>query len=347
MAGKDHLDTETSVSAEITGSGLKASAKSRFIAAVDRLGGNIIDLINTPIEARNNQARTLADSRARMLEKVTEIALKKINEDPSLVDRAIEAQFQSILNRQANKDGVLAKAIEELRARPPSDAQAANGNPRLDESFLNPFERFAEDASTEDLREKWARILASEIREPGSVTPRFLRIVNEIDAFEAATFAELNEHRAAFVIPICLNKNVGWNKWSALEASGLIVPSIFGQVRKFTLISDISGMKVWTMLFNRFGLGFPASVSLGRLPHAETGHSAHPIEVFDDTPQIPVRIITDEGMTLTKLMEDNEEEVVLRLCQKISDAVGENIFIYERYNEEDWIVTRSVDPLSL
>ena len=40
---EDHLDKATSVSLELTESGVKAKAKSRFVAAVDRFGGNLVE----------------------------------------------------------------------------------------------------------------------------------------------------------------------------------------------------------------------------------------------------------------------------------------------------------------
>jgi hypothetical protein len=46
----DPLDKSTSIEAELTPAGLNLNAKSRFVAAIDRLWGNIVDLGNIPIE---------------------------------------------------------------------------------------------------------------------------------------------------------------------------------------------------------------------------------------------------------------------------------------------------------
>lgn len=43
-ANGDHLSNELSVEASLTESGVKASAKSRFLSAIDRMLGGIMDL---------------------------------------------------------------------------------------------------------------------------------------------------------------------------------------------------------------------------------------------------------------------------------------------------------------
>jgi hypothetical protein len=53
---------------------------------------------------------------------------------------------------------------------------------------MNRFERFAEDASTDELRQRWGRVLSAEIRKPGTFSPKVLRIVDEIDQSTAAIF---------------------------------------------------------------------------------------------------------------------------------------------------------------
>jgi hypothetical protein len=52
MSGDDHLDKETSVVVDLTPTGVTAKAKSRFVAAIDRLCGNAVELANTSMENR-------------------------------------------------------------------------------------------------------------------------------------------------------------------------------------------------------------------------------------------------------------------------------------------------------
>jgi hypothetical protein len=55
---KDPLDTSISIGAELTNSGLNVNAKSRAVAAIDRLVGSAADFLNIPIERRNVRERT-------------------------------------------------------------------------------------------------------------------------------------------------------------------------------------------------------------------------------------------------------------------------------------------------
>src|SRR6185312_17311032 len=125
--GKDHLDNETSVSADLTPTGVKASAKSRLVAAIDRLGGNIVDFVNIPIEAKNAEKRAVMDGRTRAIDAMTSIGIERMKADPEFAERAIRSNLGSIFARQENKDAVVEKAIEDLRRQPPSDEDARSG----------------------------------------------------------------------------------------------------------------------------------------------------------------------------------------------------------------------------
>ena len=159
MEKEDHLDKETSVSAELTPTGgVKASARSRAVAAFDRLIGNAFEKWNAPMEAKAAEVRAVSDSRLKVIEAVTALGLDKLRNNSEMAARAIENHFGKILDRQDNKEAVVAAAVEDLRLQPPTEQEASSGEDELQGPFVNRFERYAEEATTDGLRQKWGRV---------------------------------------------------------------------------------------------------------------------------------------------------------------------------------------------
>ena len=110
-------------------------------------------------------------------------------------------------------------ALEDLRetagALPPPRTEAA------DEDWLNVFSRYAEDASSERLQQLFAKVLAGEIRKPGSFSLSTMRFIAELDRETAAAFKEA----AAYVTDDYIYKrNERTNDlagWLSLEDAGL------------------------------------------------------------------------------------------------------------------------------
>ena len=66
MSGDEHLDKETSVAVDLTPTGVTAKAKSRFVAAVDRLCGNAVELVNTQMERRISRDRAAIEGEKKL-----------------------------------------------------------------------------------------------------------------------------------------------------------------------------------------------------------------------------------------------------------------------------------------
>ncbi|SFP57934.1 Protein of unknown function [Tranquillimonas alkanivorans] len=91
---------------------------------------------------------------------------------------------------QTNREAVAAVAVEDLQTTPPSP-----GTEGPSDDWMNRFERYAEDASSEDLRMMYGKLLASEIREPGKIAPTTVHFVSMLDT-ETAQLIER-------VLPVC------------------------------------------------------------------------------------------------------------------------------------------------
>ncbi|MGX9572601.1 DUF2806 domain-containing protein [Mesorhizobium sp. f-mel] len=314
MEKEDHLDKETSVSAEITPTLLKASARSRAIAAFDRMVGNVFERISAPMEAKTAEARAISDSRLKFIEALTTMGLEKFHTDPEAAARAIENHFGKIFGQHNNKEAVVAAAIEDLREQPPSDQEASSGGDRLEGIFIDRFERYAEEATTDELREKWGRVLAAEIRKPGTFSAKVLRAVDELDATTALLFEKVCKSRVGNLLPKSTVGELTFAEIAQLTEGGLLIDPGLGQVSMFSKITNAAGIELWFASYKRFGLSFLQSETITWTKDL--------LQERDGRPAIPVYVLTEVGYAVSSILPDTEFQALSNIASKLATTIG-------------------------
>jgi hypothetical protein len=85
-----------------------------------------------------------------------------------------------------NRAAITKAALDEIKEEPGNtDAKEA-----IDDDWLNTFARIAEDKSSEDLQKLFGKILAGEIRQPGSFSLRTIQFVSTLSREEAQSISE-------------------------------------------------------------------------------------------------------------------------------------------------------------
>ncbi len=332
MSNKDHLDKETSASFDITLTGSSAKARSRFVAAVDRLGGNIVELINVPIEQRNSRLRAKISADGNLIEAITQKAIERLDNDSEFADRAISLHLGGLLRKQQNKDAVIEEAMEDLRISPPSGVQAETGGETLGDEFLDRFERHAEEASSEKLRQKWGKVLASEIRKPGTFSLKALRIVDELDAKTAQYFEHVCRSRIDSCIPKCLNAHLSFEMHMKLIEAGLMVESDLGLICVFRPLGSVGKKEVWFCYLGEYGLSFPKDVDFPRGNVLGT----EPIVSHESAPAIPVYRLTEVGHAISSILPDHQEAALDQLISHMSPHLTDGVLSkYRRVPNSD------------
>lgn len=190
MKQDDHLSNEVGVEARVTETGLSAKAKSRAIAAFDRLLGSIIDIPISKLESYANRTRAQGRLETSILDAATDRVAGEIGSQTDAA-RLIDEFSASQVRLLANKGCVVQQAVEHLclpgpegKTEPDSDIE------EVDPDWLNNFGRYAEMASSEKVRDLWAKVLAGEVRHPGSFSLTTLRLLTELDQQMASWFEE-------------------------------------------------------------------------------------------------------------------------------------------------------------
>jgi hypothetical protein len=195
-------------------------------SAVSRLIGGAVEIPGAWLEQKAQVIKDRTKARTELNNAVTEQAIKEVQSDPDLRRRAAESLIAREFRTQINKEAVAAKTIEILAnstqqepSRGPDQRDPAE--PAAD--WMNAFERYAADATSDRLRETWAKILADQIQRPDTFSVKTLRIVSELDPelarqFEMAAQHVLNDK----FIPKFEKSVIPLEVATQLEESGLI-----------------------------------------------------------------------------------------------------------------------------
>jgi hypothetical protein len=308
----DHLDKEKSISVELTERGLKASSNLRSINAFERLLGNLPELLNVKLERYISRERATIDGEKAVIDTAAAYVVDRIGRDNEFAARVFQNGFRLDAQRQLNKDGVVGAALQDLTASPPSEQEANSGPASLTPEFMDRLERYAEEATTEDLRARWGRILASEIRRPGTFSSRVLRITDEIDAETALMFEKVCVNRFNDMLLRPLMGELPFDLKNRLQEAELITdPGITGQVMLFSQANMDDGRPIWVAEFGDTAFAFDKSKTV-------SGDPSMPLTMHEGQLGIPIYVLTSAGQALGTILEDHTAQAVenLRLVIK-------------------------------
>lgn len=311
----DHLDKETSVSVAYTDNSIKAGAKSRFVAAIDRLGGNVVDSANAAIEAYAEKRRAKTKGEVRLIEAITDYGVAQLGADPKTAERAFQRHFRKVLSQQENIDHVLLEAKADLELNPPS-ADDPDQTEELSEEFMDRFEEYSSTATTEELRQRWGRVLASEVRKPGTFSGKVLRVIDEMDTATAQLFEEVCKSRISNLVIRCVSGALPFQTTASLTTSGLMLEAGMGQSLGLSEIETSDVGKIWGFA-TEFGLiGLPNSVK-PKIDYEDAGC----LRIEGDKPRIPVYVLTDVGAAIASILPDTQADVFYRYASILKEGV--------------------------
>ncbi|MBX5268561.1 DUF2806 domain-containing protein [Rhizobium sp. NLR17b] len=312
---EDHLDKETSISAELTETGVKAAAKSRAVASFDRLLGSISDAGSAWFEGISGRRRAKTEGERQLIEATARYGMERMQMDEAFANRAFENHFRKIAGQQVNKDAVVVEAIEDLRRTPPTDQEAEAGPAAVSEEFISRFEKFAEGASSEELRERWGRILAGEIRKPGTFSPKVLRATDELEADAATLFESLMPYRVREILISSLMPELTFQQKLSLISAGLIVdPGIAGHRNTFGTVTVEDGEEHWATSFGDFMISFPTTTPV-------VSKNNDLISLDQHKPAFKVYVLTDVGRALSSIIPSDDRLVGVQYAKKLISEV--------------------------
>lgn len=249
---------------------------------------------------------------------VSKAASDLASSDVEIAARAMNSLLRKEYRKQENKEAVVHEALSSLKedqriqeeSPPKLDTETP---PLIDDDWLNIFERYAENCSSDKARTLWAKVLAGEIRKPGQFSPKTMRFLSEFSQDEARIFSDVAAGAIDRIVPYA---ELGDNLTSILEleAAGLITGGSGGGLSQ---TYDLSSEGVWFYALTYFGL------IVRGVPHTKI--------------EVPILILTNVGREVLSLMDRQDEISILkaaaRAFNKNKNTSGEIVRIIERLGE--------------
>lgn len=195
--------------------------------ALDRLLGAAADVPAAWLAQKKAKIDAQTESYKLVEASIAQAAAVGAGADLDTAQRAMNVLVRKEYRKQTNREAVAAAMVEDMREHASEAADGASSPPaaELDEDWLNLFERYVEDASSDRLQGLWGRVLAGEIRKPGRFSARTLRFLSEFSQADALSFEVFAKNAFGDAAPkklVMPSDKEDIRHLINLEASGLI-----------------------------------------------------------------------------------------------------------------------------
>ena len=202
------LDIVTDLALDST---IPAPIRKNAFKAFDRLCSALIDVPVGALERRSVEKRAESEARIKIRNEITTQIIQQTQVDPGYALRAGHKYAEKIIQEQLNLDKISAIAASELKnseSDNPTNSDMSEPNKEqsvgstnqgthsgeektIDDYWLNIFATEARPINTEEMQHRFGRVLAGEIRKPGSYSIKAVKILGELDQDIAALFKKL------------------------------------------------------------------------------------------------------------------------------------------------------------
>ena len=241
--------------ARITDGGLPQVLAGPAGKAISRLIGAGVEIPAAYLEGIAQGIRDKSEARSQISQAIAKQAASKAIDDPEVMQRAMYNMLERSYRTQKNKDAVAKVAVEDLIDRPPTvDSEGPS------DDWMTKFERYAEDASSDELRAMFGKLLAGEAREPGTISQSTMHFVSMLDG-ETAKLIER-------VLPSCTIAGIALfetlnPKLSVAELSFIEQAGFWSADKTFNVKLDSQGVaiRLVDIAYNGFAIrGTPNTV---------------------------------------------------------------------------------------
>jgi Protein of unknown function (DUF2806) len=210
MADEDHCNPSATDDEGITSQAIAVIdqlAPDGWRSKLARAAAQLLVGTRTGAQLYANTRETLdeIEGRSAMNKQLYAIAAQQVANDPDQVERAKARLIGQTLTKQANIEAVITGANTKMLALPPpaesevelvpDEVSAISGETSPDEplsaDWAASFSEVAENANSEDLRDRLSRVLAGEIAAAGTFPRSTLRAIAELERTELEALVSL------------------------------------------------------------------------------------------------------------------------------------------------------------
>lgn len=187
--------------------------------ALSRLIGAAVEIPAGLLDEQAQKIKDRTEARSKVMQSIAAKAAELAVADPAVMERGLHSLLGKAYREQENREDVAKKAAEHLQADPPpADSEGPS------DDWMNVFEDRAAKASSEDLRELLSRILAGEVRRPGSFSLSTMHLISILDQPTAQKLAKLAPYvwDGSTVLKTTIDAVLPYSELLELEDIGLI-----------------------------------------------------------------------------------------------------------------------------
>ena len=150
--------------------GIPAPVRRNFLKAFGQLCTAAIDIPAAYLTGMADERRAETAARIRLINTSARQISEQMQTDPEYARVAVQKFGQRVLREQVNLDLISQKAASEIRDASDTIDQSYSEESAetISDDWLNAFETEARQKSTEEMQTYFGKILAGEIRKPGS-----------------------------------------------------------------------------------------------------------------------------------------------------------------------------------
>ena len=186
-------DIITDLVADTAVPAIPAPVRRNLLKAFGQLCSAAIDYPVAYLTGKADEKRAETAARIKLINtSATQIA-QQMQTDPEYARVAVQKFGHRVLREQVNLDLISQRAASAIRDSEDSVSQSVpeDSGGTINDDWLNAFEVEARQKSTEEMQDYFGRVLAGEIRKPGSFSTRAIKILGSLDQDIANHFVRL------------------------------------------------------------------------------------------------------------------------------------------------------------
>ncbi|MBY3028856.1 DUF2806 domain-containing protein [Rhizobium leguminosarum] len=314
--------------------GFKAKIKSRFASALDRLGASKLDASNNVLDRKNAVGHALTGSYVSLIKAASQTIERQVEQDPAMAAKLLMSLSRAEKETE-NISASLDLAIQDLRNNPELGDHSEQTADTVDADMINRWERYAGEATSDVIREKWGKVLASEIRAPGTFSRQTLRIIDEIDPDVARLFERLCQNRFGSWIPV-VTAGISEHEVDELQHAGLLLHYEFYATVTFNSTTRDNDNSHWWVLGNGERT-VAVSKAAPKPTVAKLLPSMDDVRIEEGNLQINVHSLTRAGEAIATVINLDGVATVKRLANALVGKFGsENVVVLKRNDAQSF-----------
>lgn len=211
--------------ARISERGLLLNIKSRYFSAKDRLLGSRADKDSVIAEGQALISQAQSKAIAEVISAAGKTFANVVKNDPRLAAAILAGSAEKLFQEYTNINRTLDECEKSLIEMEASSDDGHAPDVDVSDDFLAQMRQYAGMASSSDMQSMLGRILAGELRMPGSISKRSIRLMFELEQGDVRFFEDIVKYKSAHGRDICLPEDFvkhNFQKLLMMQQAGLI-----------------------------------------------------------------------------------------------------------------------------